>query len=122
VQRRDKGWFDNNEKLISPLTTQEDDNSATLISDAHIAMEFYQFANSGNDFFELSSSTLAHIYFIKIQVKPTEYEHMDTDRRNKWDKSTMNKIQRKPKKALIEAIMKAVCVTCLLRAYECQLT
>jgi hypothetical protein len=90
------------------LTTQEDDNSTTLISDAHTAMEFYQFANAGDDFFELSSTTLAHLYFIKVQVKPAEYESMDTDKRNKWDQSSMEKIRRKSKKVLIEAIMEAV--------------
>lgn len=111
MQRHDKGWFDGNENLIAPLTTQEDDNSTTLVSDAHTAMEFYQFANASDDFLELSSTTLAHLYFIKVQVKPVEYMSMDTDGKNEWDQSTITKIRRKSKRVLIEAIMEAVRVS-----------
>ena len=71
-------------------------------------MEFYRFANASDDFLELSSITLAHLYFIKVQVKPAGYNSMDTDGKNGWDQSTMNKIRRKSKRVLIEAIMEAV--------------
>ncbi len=97
--------------MIAPLTTQEDHNGTTLISDAHTAMEFYQFALAHEDFFELSSMTLAHLYFIKVQAKPAEYKNMDIDGKNKWDQTAMNKIRRKSKRVLIEAIMEAVCVS-----------
>lgn len=93
------------------MTTQEDDNSITPASDAHTAIEFYQFAIASDDFLELSSTMLAHLYFIKVEVKPAGYEGMDTDRKNKWDQSTMNKIRKKTKRVLIEAIMEAVHVS-----------
>lgn len=74
-------------------------------------MEFYQFASASDDFLELSAMTLAHIYLVKVQVKPTEYKDMDTDGKNKWDQSTLSKIRRKSKRVLIEAIMEAVRVS-----------
>jgi hypothetical protein len=89
----------------------QDDNT-TLISDSHTAMEFYQFANATDDFFELSTTTLAHLYFIKVLVKPAEYNSMDTIEKNEWDQSKMSKIQKKSKKILIQAITKAVRVSC----------
>ena len=84
----------------------------TLISDADTAMEYYQFANTTDDFLELSSTTLAHLYFIKVLVKPAEYNSMDTIEKNEWDQSMMNKIQKKSKKILIQAITKAVRDSC----------
>ena len=100
MQWCNKGWFDNDKNLINPLITQEQGNidasSSTLgetpisVSDAHTAMEYYLFADSPDIFYELSSESLAHLYFMKVQRKP------------------FKTIQKLAKKKLIEALMKAV--------------
>jgi len=88
------------------LTTQEQENikaalvitgsqeSPISISDAYTAMEFYLSAVSTEDFFELSSVSLAHLYFVKVQCqhKPIEYNHMDADEKKAWNKSQIKKI------------------------------
>lgn len=100
LQRQDKGWFDDDENLIHPLTTQEWENinasssasseSPIPVSDAHTAIEYYLFADSPDTFYELSSESLAHLYFIKVQAKPPKT------------------IQKLAKKKLVEALMKVV--------------
>lgn len=121
-QRRDKGWFDNNENLISPLTTQEQENieaalaitgsqeSPISVSDAYTAMEFYICADSAEDFFELSSASLAHLYFVKVRYpcKPIEYEDMNAAEKQTWNKSQMRRIRQFTKKKMIEALVLAV--------------
>ena len=83
------------------MTAQEQQNieassstsgeSPISVSDAHTAMEYYLFADSPDDFYELSSESLAHLYSIKIQGK------------------SLKAIRKLAKKKLIEALMKAVC-------------
>jgi|HubBroStandDraft_3_1064219.scaffolds.fasta_scaffold132879_2 hypothetical protein len=53
-------------------------------------MEYYLFADSPDIFYELSSESLAHLYFMKVQGKP------------------LKAIRRLTKKKLIEALMNAV--------------
>jgi hypothetical protein len=76
LQRRDNGWFDANENLILPLTSQEkedienaspSDEFSIPVSEAHTAMEFYLFGDSADDFSELSTLSLSHLYFLKAQ-------------------------------------------------------
>lgn len=54
-------------------------------------MEYYLFADSPDAFYELSTESLAHLYFMKVQGKP------------------LKAIRKLAKKKLIEALMKAVC-------------
>ena len=54
-------------------------------------MEYYLFADSPDVFYELSSESLAHLYFMKVQGKP------------------FKTIRKLSKKKLIKALMKAVC-------------
>jgi hypothetical protein len=118
LQRRDNGWFDDNENLISPLTPQEQedieyaravsDECPIPISDTHTAMEFYLFATSADDFSELSTLSLAHLYLVKVQKKPANYEVMNMDERKSWNNSRMKTLRRYSKKKLIEALMEAV--------------
>jgi hypothetical protein len=91
TQRCDIGWFDNNQNLIRPLTTEEQqnidtvsaltspDSTAIAVSEAHMAMEYFCFTDSDEDFQELSTAVLTHLYFVKVQVKPAGYDHMDKD-------------------------------------------
>ncbi|KAH8981441.1 hypothetical protein EDB86DRAFT_3131237, partial [Lactarius hatsudake] len=116
--RRDNGWFDENEKLISPLTKQEQENIENAradrssldehpisVSDAHTAMEFYLFADSADDFSELSTLALSHLYFVKVQKKPAGYEGMKSDEQRTWNNAKMKTIRRYRKSKLIEALM-----------------
>lgn len=54
-------------------------------------MEYYLFADSPNAFYELSSESLTHLYFMKVQGKP------------------LKAIQKLAKKKLIDILMKEVC-------------
>lgn len=73
-------------------------------------MEFYLSADSAEDFFELSSASLAHLYFVKVQCRsrPIEYDHMKADEKQTWNKSQMEKIRRHTKKKMIEALVEEV--------------
>jgi hypothetical protein len=120
MQRRDTGWFDDNENLIRPLTNEEQqsidavfdntgpDSTMVAVSEAHTAMEYYHFADSANTFSELSSASLAHLYFVKVQIKPVEYNRMNTDEKRTWDLSRMKTIRRYSKSKLIKALVEAV--------------
>lgn len=73
-------------------------------------MEFYLYADCAQDFFKLSSASLAHLYFVKIrsQCKPTGYDLMDADEKQTWNKSQMKTIRRYKKKTMIDALVEAV--------------
>jgi hypothetical protein len=92
------------------LQEQENINAAFAVtgSDAYTAMEFYRFADSPKAFYELSSTSLAHLYFMNFQRKPAQYDHMDADEKETWNESQMKKIRRLTKKVLIEALVEAV--------------
>ncbi len=79
-----------------------------FVSDAYTAMDFYRFADSSDAFFELSSRSLAHLYFVNAQCKPAQYARMDADEKKTWNESQMKKIRRLTKKELIEGLMEAV--------------
>ena len=74
-------------------------------SDAHTAMEYYLFAPSADTLSELSSLSLAHLYFVKAQVKPAGYDGMDANEKQRWNRSRMQMIWRKLKTKLIEALV-----------------
>src|SRR5712672_2367349 len=115
LQRQRKGWFDKDENLISPLTPQEQENikaallitgsqeSPISVSDAYTAMEFYLSADSADDLFELSSASLAHLYFVKVrsQCKPDGYDDMSADKKKTWNKSQMKTIRNYTKNKMI---------------------
>jgi len=61
-------------------------------SDAHTAMEYYLFAPSADTLSELSSLSLTHLYFVKAQVKPAGYDGMDTNKKQRWNRSRMQTI------------------------------
>lgn len=123
LQRRDNGWFDSNENLISPLTAQEQeaiekacadrvsDEYSIPISEAHTAMEFYLFGASTEDFSELSTLSLAHLYFVKVQKKPPSYNAMEMDEQRTWNNARMKTIRNYSKSKLIKALMEAVRAT-----------
>ncbi len=46
-------------------------------SDAHTAMEYYLFVPSVDALSELSTLSLAHLYFVKVQAKPAGYDGME---------------------------------------------
>jgi hypothetical protein len=119
-QRRDRGWFNEKEEPACPLTSQEQDNidvalanigsndSPISVSDAHSAMEYYLFADSAKAISELSNASLAHLYFVKVQPKPTGYDQMDEDKKRTWVNSRIKAIRRLTKRELIEALVEAV--------------
>ena len=84
------------------------DSTAIAVSEAHMAMEYYRFADSADAFSELSSAVLAHLYFVKIQNTPAEYDSMNADEKRTWNLSKMNTIRRYSKRKLTEALVKAV--------------
>jgi hypothetical protein len=49
--------------------------------DAHTAMEYYLFASSADALSELSTPSLAHLYFVKAQAKPARYDGMDANKK-----------------------------------------
>jgi hypothetical protein len=120
TQRCDIGWFDNNQTLIRPLTTEEQqnidtvfahtgpDSTAIAVSEAHMAMEYYRFADSDEAFSELSTAVLAHLYFVKVQIKPAEYDRMGMDEKKTWNISKMRTIRRYSKPKLIKSVVDAV--------------
>jgi hypothetical protein len=55
-------------------------------------MEFYFFAESADTLTELSSTSLAHLYFVKVQAKPTGYDNLDVKEKNDWTNSRMKMI------------------------------
>lgn len=77
-------------------------------SDAHTAMEYYLFAPSADALSELSTPSLAHLYFVKAQAKPAGYDRMDANEKQSWNRSRMQTIRRKPKTKLIEALVEIV--------------
>ncbi|KAH8980793.1 hypothetical protein EDB92DRAFT_1973941 [Lactarius akahatsu] len=111
-KHRDNGWFDSGENLIHPMTTEEQQNIDTIlanpdtdpnstsitVSEAHTAMEYYLFANSTDHFLELSSTALAHLYFLKVQNKPAEYNQMNVDEQRTWNLSKMKTIRKYKKR------------------------
>lgn len=82
--------------------------SPISVSDAHTAMEYYLFAPSADTLSELSTPSLAHLYFVKAQVKPAGYDGMDANEKQSWNRSRMQTIRRKPKSRLIEALVEVV--------------
>ena len=71
-------------------------------------MEYYLFAPSADALSELSTLSLAHLFFVKAQAKPAGYDGMDTNEKQSWNRSRMQTIRRKPKIKLIEALVEAV--------------
>lgn len=71
-------------------------------------MEFYLFADSVDDFSELSALALSHLYFVKVQKKPAGYEGMKSDEQRTWNNARMKTIRRYRKSKLIEALMETV--------------
>lgn len=71
-------------------------------------MEYYLFAPSADALSELSSLSLAHLYFVKAQAKPAGYDGMDANEKQSWNRSRMQTIRRKPKTKLIEALVEVV--------------
>lgn len=73
-------------------------------------MEFYLSADSAEDFHELSSASLAHLYFVKVkyQCKPDEYDQMNAGEKQTWNESQMKQIRRLTKKKMIGALVEAV--------------
>ena len=70
-------------------------------------MEYYLFAPS-DTLSELSTLSLAHLYFTKAQAKPAGYGDMDENEKQAWNRSRMQTIRRKPKTKLIEALVEVV--------------
>jgi hypothetical protein len=96
------------ENIEAALAVTSSNESPIFISDAYTAMEFYLFAESSEAFHELSSISLAHLYFVNAQCKPVQYDHMGADEKKTWSLSQMKKIRRLPKKKLIDALVEAV--------------
>ena len=71
-------------------------------------MEYYLFAPSADALSELSTLSLAHLFFVKAQAKLAGYDGMDTNEKQSWNRSRMQTIRRKPKIKLIEALVEAV--------------
>lgn len=71
-------------------------------------MEFYHFADSSEAFFELSSVSLAHLFFVNVRCKQAQYDRMDADEKKAWSQSQMKKIRRLTKTVLIEALVETV--------------
>ena len=71
-------------------------------------MEYYLFAPSTEALSELSTLSLAHLYFVKAQAKPAGYGGLDANEKQSWNRSKMQTIRRKPKTKLIEALVEAV--------------
>lgn len=78
-------------------------------------MEFYHFADSSDAFFELSSVSLAHLFFVNVRRKQVQYDDMDANEKKTWNESQMKKIRRLAKTALIKALVEAVRVYYHLR-------
>lgn len=109
------------ENIKAALAITGSEESPISVSDAYTAMEFYLSADSDEDFLELSSASLAHLYFVKVQYKPIEYDRMNADDKQTWNKSQMKKIRKLTKKSMIEALVEAVRVHFHL-IWELQLT
>jgi hypothetical protein len=84
------------------------DESLISVSDAHTAMEYYHFADSAEAFSDLKTISLAHLYFVKVQAKPDGYGHMDAGKKQTWDASRMNTLQKWTKHKLVQALVEAV--------------
>ena len=97
------------ENIEATLADIGSNDSPISVSDTHTAMEFYLFADSADAFSELSSASLAYLYFLKAQDKPAGYDSMDEDEKWTWNKSRMKTIRRYTKHKLIEGLMEAVC-------------
>jgi len=93
---------------IDAVVADTDPDNSITVSEAHAAMEYYRFANSANDFLELSTAALVRLYFIKVQNKPAEYERMNIDEKRTWDLSSMKKIRKIPRNKLKGALEEAV--------------
>lgn len=96
------------ENIDAVLSSTGSDHMAIAISEAHTVMEYYRFADSPGAFSDLSSAALAHLYFLKAQEKPAEYDSMGINEKRIWKLAKMKTIRRYSKKRLIEALMKAV--------------
>jgi len=97
------------ENIEAALAITGSQEFSISVSDAYTAMEFYLSADSAEDFFELSSASLAHLYFVKVRCKPIEYDRMDADEKQTWNKSQMKTIRKLTKKKMIEALVEVVC-------------
>jgi hypothetical protein len=82
--------------------------SPVSASDAHTAMEYYLFAPSAEALSELSTLSLAHLYFVKVQAKPAGYGDMDANEKQSWNRYRMQTIRKKPKSTLIQALVEVV--------------
>jgi hypothetical protein len=104
------------ENIEAALTITGSQESPISVTDAYTAMEFYLSADSAEDFFELSSASLAHLYFVKVQCRcrPIEYDRMNADEKQIWNKSRMKKIRNFTKKKMIGALVEAVRMHCHL--------
>lgn len=96
------------ENIEATLADVSSDNPLISVSDTHTAMEFYRFADSTEDFSELTSASLAHLYFLKVQDKPAGYDSMDEDEKRMWKTSRVKIIRKFTKRKLIAGLMGAV--------------
>ena len=96
------------ENIKAALAVTSSKDHPITVLDAYTAMEFYHFADSSEAFFELSSVSLAHLFFVNVRCKQDQYDRMDADEKKTWNESQMKKIRRLTKTVLIEALVKAV--------------
>ena len=71
-------------------------------------MEFYRFADSTEAFSELTSASLAYLYFLKVQDKPAGYDSMNEDEKRTWKTSRVKTIRKFTKHKLIVGLLEAV--------------
>lgn len=77
------------------------------MSEAHSAQEYYHLADSTYSFSELSTGALTQLYFLKVQKKLAEYDHMDADQKMTWSLPKMKMIWKYKKAKLINALVEA---------------
>jgi hypothetical protein len=93
---------------IEALADISSDNPPISVSDSHTAMEFYRFADSTEAFSELTSASLAYLYFLKVQDKPAGYDSMNEDEKRTWKTSRVKTIRKFTKHKLIAGLLEAV--------------
>lgn len=96
------------ENIKAALAVTGSNEYPITVSDAYTAVEFYHFADSSDAFFELSSVSLAHLFFVNVRCKQVQYNRMDADEKKTWNESQMKKIRKLTKTVLIEALVEAV--------------
>ena len=116
--------IDERANVEAALAITGSESSPISVSDAYTAMEFYLSADSTEDFFQLSSTSLAHLYFVKVQCqcKSVEYDKMNTDEKRTWSKAQMKKIQNLTKAKMIDALVTAVRVLYFIRVLQLTLS